>query len=88
MTFAAPTAGNLAFAQAFHDSFPNSWQYYNQEDIIQMASATISNMGDLYSPAPQASQIVQTFTFTIFDHTFNLNVSLQQVRFWTAKRTK
>lgn len=79
ITFAAPTAGNHAFATAFDSSFPNSWRYYNAMDIVPMASSTISNMGNLYSPSPEASQIERTFMFKIFNHTFHLTITLQEV---------
>jgi triacylglycerol lipase len=56
-TFAAPTAGNTAFAEAYDAAFPNSWRYHNVLDIIPMASASIREMADLYKPSPQAREI-------------------------------
>jgi triacylglycerol lipase len=61
MTFAAPAVGNQAFAAAYDATFPNSWRYYNSQDIVPMASANILNMGNLYSPAPEASSISTTY---------------------------
>jgi hypothetical protein len=62
MTFAAPAVGNQAFAAAYDSTFPtNSWRYYNSQDIVPMASASIADMGNLYSPAPEASQISTTY---------------------------
>lgn len=61
MTFAAPAVGNQAFAAAYDATFPNSWRYYNSQDIVPMASASIADMGNLYSPAPEASSISTTY---------------------------
>lgn len=58
LTFAAPTAGNVAFAKQFDASFRNSWRYYNQLDLVPRASAAVSSIGDLFPPpAPAASSI-------------------------------
>jgi triacylglycerol lipase len=57
MTFAAPSAGNQPFAEAFDSSFPSSWRYYNEIDIVPMASASIRSAETLYSPAPEADTI-------------------------------
>jgi hypothetical protein len=58
-TFAAPPAGNDAFARAYDASFPASWRYYNLLDIVPKASVLVSmlNMCDLYTPAPVARGI-------------------------------
>lgn len=58
-TFAAPPAGNYAFARAFDAAFPDSWRYYNTLDIVPMASVLLSMLGmcELYQPAPVASDI-------------------------------
>jgi triacylglycerol lipase len=61
MTFAAPAVGNAAFAAAYDATFPNSWRYYNSQDIVPKASASIADMGNLYSPAPEASSISTTY---------------------------
>lgn len=63
LTFAAPTAGNQAFADAYDNSFPNSWRYYNEIDLVPMASNSLLFAALLYSPAPEASSIE-----TIVDH--------------------
>src|SRR5262249_52455086 len=63
-TFAAPTAGNVQFATAFDNLFPNSWRYYNALDLIPMASVPLTVLGAalLYpSPAPQAGDITVTY---------------------------
>lgn len=68
MTFAAPTAGNQAFAEAYDSSFPNSWRYYNEIDIVPLASDAIRSANQLYSPSPEASSIEITVdhrTFTL-----------------------
>ncbi len=61
LTFAAPTAGNQAFADAYDKSFSNSWRYYNEIDLVPMASDNLRNGGLLYSPAPEASSIETTY---------------------------
>lgn len=61
MTFAAPAVGNQPFAEAYDATFTSSWRYYNALDIVPMASASISDMGNLYSPSPEASQISATY---------------------------
>ncbi|HEX8368608.1 MAG TPA: lipase family protein [Pyrinomonadaceae bacterium] len=61
MTFAAPAVGNQAFAAAYDATFPNSRRYYNSQDIVPMASASIADMGNLYSPSPEASSISTTY---------------------------
>jgi triacylglycerol lipase len=62
-TFAAPSAGNTAFAQAYDASFPNSRRYFNVLDIVPLASVPFSiiDAGLLYMPAPQASEITLTY---------------------------
>lgn len=62
-TFAAPSAGNDAFAQAYDASFPASRRYYNVLDIVPLASVPFSiiDAGLLYMPAPQASDITVTY---------------------------
>ncbi|HEY6332532.1 MAG TPA: lipase family protein [Blastocatellia bacterium] len=78
LTFAAPTAGNPAFAHFFDSTFPNSWRYYNTIDIIPMASDNIVGMGNLYKkPGPQASDITQSFWIPILN--CQVTVSLQEV---------
>jgi triacylglycerol lipase len=62
-TFAAPSAGNEAFAQAYDASFPNSRRYFNVLDIVPLASVPFSIIGAglLYNPQPQAGQITVTY---------------------------
>ncbi|MDP1978285.1 lipase family protein [Undibacterium sp.] len=61
LTFAAPTAGNQAFAEAYDKSFPASWRYYNEIDLVPMASDSLRSAEQLYSPAPEASSIETTY---------------------------
>lgn len=61
LTFAAPTAGNTAFAAAYDKSFPSSWRYYNQIDLVPMASDSLRSAQELYSPSPEASSIETTY---------------------------
>ncbi|MBV9772558.1 MAG: lipase family protein [Gemmatimonadetes bacterium] len=73
MTFAAPAVGNQAFAQAYDAMFgANAWRFYNELDIVPMASASITDMANLY-PAPlQASQITATYDIDGYSVTASL----------------
>lgn len=51
-TFAAPTAGNQAFANLYDAKFPNSSRYVNSRDLVPMGYANIAAMIANYSPAP------------------------------------
>ena len=50
-TYAAPTAGNQAFADMYNNMFSQSFRYYNDIDVIPKAWAGLSGIKDLY-PAP------------------------------------
>jgi triacylglycerol lipase len=53
-TFAAPTAGNQAFANMYNTMFPNSWHYYNTLDAIPNGFATLAAIKELYPlPGPK-----------------------------------
>ncbi len=62
-TFAAPTAGNKPFADAYDATFPTSQRYYNAADIVPKASAALdfASMALLYSPSPLATSISVTY---------------------------
>jgi triacylglycerol lipase len=51
VTFAAPTAGNAAFAAHFDALFPGAPRYYNRLDVVPMAWAGLDGVGKLF-PAP------------------------------------
>lgn len=63
-TFAGPTAGNPAFANAFHGAFPTARSYRNTLDIVPKAMAElleiplIYEQADVWPPADVASAIV------------------------------
>jgi PBP1b-binding outer membrane lipoprotein LpoB len=59
ITFAAPAAGNEAFAESFDAAFPNSLRIENSNDIVPKfpVAKKITALGDLYSPGPAASSI-------------------------------
>ena len=59
ITFAAPAAGNRAFADDFNTKFPNSLRIENTNDIVPKfpVSEKVAGLGSLYSLAPAASQI-------------------------------
>lgn len=62
LTFAAPSAGNKAFAEQFDASFTNSWRFYNVIDIVPFSANNISGLGNLFpSPAPSAQSIYATY---------------------------
>ncbi len=47
-TFAAPSAGNAAFAQAFNARFPQSWRYWNSLDVVPHAWDTVLEIIGIY----------------------------------------
>ena len=47
-TFAAPSAGNTAFATAFNTRFPNSWRYWNTLDVAPHAWDTLLRIIGIY----------------------------------------
>ena len=49
-TYAAPTAGNAAFASFYTELFKNSYRYYNVIDIVPKAWADLLSVKSLYSP--------------------------------------
>lgn len=59
ITFAAPAAGNVSFANDFNKKFPNSIRYENSNDIVPKFPCTspVSGLSDLYSSSPAASKI-------------------------------
>jgi len=48
VTFAAPTAGNAAFAAFFDALFPGAPRYYNRLDVVPMAWAGLDGVADLF----------------------------------------
>jgi hypothetical protein len=50
MTFAAPTAGNAAFASDFTKMFPTSYRYQNPLDIVPLAYDNLPAIDKLYQP--------------------------------------
>jgi triacylglycerol lipase len=67
-TFAAPTAGNPAFASFYDTTFaPGAWRYYNNIDIVPMAWATLLEMKDQYdSPGPNCPDDVKFAVDLVF----------------------
>jgi hypothetical protein len=49
-TFAAPTAGNAAFAQYYDSCFSYAMRYYNSLDVVPLACANLSGMETIYGP--------------------------------------
>lgn len=83
-TFAAPPAGNTAFAQAFDAAFPDSWRYYNTLDIVPMASVLISMLGmcELYQPAPVASDVEIYDGYTLCNGIEAIAVTIAGTEVW------
>lgn len=50
-TYAAPTAGNQAFADAFHSAFPTASCYRNTLDIVPKAMADLEEIPFIYADA-------------------------------------
>jgi triacylglycerol lipase len=51
-TFAAPTAGNAAFAAWYNATFPISARYYNELDVVPKAWNNLEEIKDLFPPGP------------------------------------
>ena len=59
ITFAAPAAGNAAFAENYNSRFPHSIRYENVNDIVPKfpVSDRISELGGLFHAGPDAGKI-------------------------------
>jgi hypothetical protein len=62
-TFAAPTAGNQAFANLYDARFPNSVRYVNSLDLVPMGYSDIATLINNYSPAP----LLKNYNSVIYD---------------------
>ena len=73
ITFAAPAAGNEAFAIDFDKKFPNSLRIENENDIVPKfpCGSKISSLGKLYTDSLSAGNILVGYK--------NLTVSLSRV---------
>jgi triacylglycerol lipase len=73
ITFAAPAAGNLAFANDFNKKFPRSIRVENENDIVPKfpSSAGISALSNLFTDSLSAGKIMVGYK--------NLTVSLSTV---------
>ena len=62
-TFAAPAAGNAAFAKDLDTKLPAAWHYQNSNDIIPNfpVSQTIIKTAFLYQPKPDASAVMVSY---------------------------
>jgi hypothetical protein len=58
-TFAAPTAGNLAFAQYYDSIFPNSYRAVNTQDVIPMG---YNNLAGIESNFPSPGQTLYNYS--------------------------
>ncbi len=59
ITFAAPAAGNEAFAKDFNTKFPEAMLIENTNDIVPKfpIANSVGNLGELYNPVPNANKI-------------------------------
>ena len=59
ITFAAPAAGNEAFANDFNTKFPEAMFIVNTNDIVPKfpVANAVGNLGELFKPAPDANKI-------------------------------
>ncbi|MEI9946578.1 MAG: hypothetical protein WDN26_20440 [Chitinophagaceae bacterium] len=59
ITFAAPAAGNAAFAKDFNEKFPQSIRIENEGDIVPKFPCTsaIASLAKLYASSPSAAEI-------------------------------
>jgi triacylglycerol lipase len=73
ITFAAPAAGNEAFANDFGNKFGRSIRYENNNDIVPKFPCTsrIANLAELYVKGPLSSEITVGYK--------NMTVSLSKV---------
>lgn len=79
ITFAAPAAGNAAFARDFNKKFPEAMRYENTNDIVPKfpVADKVGDLGKLYVPVPAASEIPVGYKFlTIKLSTFFTTVEL------------
>jgi hypothetical protein len=51
-SFAAPTAGNQAFADLYLRTFPNARRWFNTFDLVPFAFNDLATVGNLWSVAP------------------------------------
>ncbi|HET7234665.1 MAG TPA: lipase family protein [Longimicrobium sp.] len=59
MTFAAPSAGNAAFARLVQDSLPTARRYYNPRDLVPMAWHDLARLREMYdAPGPRCPPVL------------------------------
>jgi len=65
ITFAAPAAGNAAFAGDFNARFPNAMRFENINDIVPKLPVVnkVNELGTLYNPFPSASKVDVGYKF-------------------------
>jgi triacylglycerol lipase len=90
ITFAAPAAGNKAFAQNFNEIFPLSRRYENTNDMVPKFPCDdgIRSLGKLYVPTPAASQIkvgYKSLTASLSDAFDGISLALQTSEFFNGQ---
>jgi triacylglycerol lipase len=69
MTFAAPSAGNAAFARVVETTFPTAQRYYNSRDLVPMAWHDLGRLPELYdAPGPRCSPILAAWATLAAKH--------------------
>jgi hypothetical protein len=69
MTFAAPSAGNAAFARVVETTFPTAQRYYNSRDLVPMAWHDLERLPRMYdAPGPRCSPILAAWATLAAKH--------------------
>lgn len=77
-TFAAPTAGNAAYATWYSQAFPESYRYYNTNDAIPMAWNNLDGIAALFSPGPGCPLVLQMVLELKADYLYELGYDYTQ----------
>jgi len=78
-TYAAPTAGNAAFASFYTGLFTNSYRYYNAIDVVPKAWAELSSIKSLFAPpGPSCPWELKGTIDLVSDWLSNIDVSYTQ----------
>ncbi|MGO4725277.1 MULTISPECIES: lipase family protein [unclassified Inquilinus] len=67
-TYAGPTAGNQAFADAFHSAYPTARCYQNTLDVVPMAMARLAEIPGIYEDVGPGLLAPVSFAAAIFGY--------------------
>jgi hypothetical protein len=93
-TFAAPSAGNQAFAEYYDRLFttsagkPSSFRVYNDLDIVPASWATLPRIARWYRPAPRCSLRIRNLVARVEQIVVGWYVQPGQLRNGSAQRLK